>query len=188
MDQPQGFVQDASLVCKLLCSLYGLKQAPQAWYEKMDSFLLSTSFTHCNSNPIVYIYNLEGEILILVLYVDDFLITSSSSSMIQHAKHALMEQFKMTDLGLLYYFIGLQVIQSSYGISIYQQKYALDMLQHFGMLDYKPTPTPFQSGVILTTTCPTPSVDSTLYWQLVGNLLYLTHTHPNISFVVGLVA
>lgn len=94
----------------------------------------------------------------------------------------------MTDLGLLHYFLGLQVIQSSDGISLYQQKYALDMLQCFGMLDCKPAPTPFQSGVVLTTACPTPSVDSTLYRPLVGILLYLTHTRPDISFAVGLVS
>lgn len=94
----------------------------------------------------------------------------------------------MTNLGLLHYFLGLQVIQSLDGIYIYQQKYSLDMLQCFGMLDCKPAPTPFQSGVVLFITCPTPSVDSTLYRQLVGSLLYLTHTHPDLSFMVGLVS
>lgn len=73
-----------------------------------------------------------------------------------------MDQIEMTDLGLLHFFLGLQVIQSSDGIFIYYKKYALDMLQHFGMLDCKPTPTSFQPGLVLITTCSTPSVDSTL--------------------------
>lgn len=82
MEEPQGFVQDSSLVCRLRHSLYGLKQALRAWYEKMDSFLLSTGFTCCHSNHTVYIQHLEGEVLILVLYIDDLLITGSSSSII----------------------------------------------------------------------------------------------------------
>jgi hypothetical protein len=79
--------------------------------------------------------------------VDDLILTGSSSSMIQSVQEALMGQFDMTDLGLLHYFLGLQVLQSSKGISIFQQKYALDLLQCFGMVDCKPAPTPFQSGL-----------------------------------------
>jgi hypothetical protein len=75
--------------------------------------------------------------------VDDLIITGSSSSLIQNVQQALMEQFDMTDLGLLHYFLGLQVLQSSEGIFIFQQKYALDLLQCFGMVDCKLTPTPF---------------------------------------------
>lgn len=188
MEQPLGFVQDSSLVCILCHSLYGIKQAPQAWYEKMDSFLLSTGFTYCHSDPTVYIQHLEDEVVILVLYVDDLLITSSSSYMIHDVKRALTEQFEMTDLGMLHDFLGLQIVQSSTRIFVYQQKYALDMLWCFDMLDCKPAPTPFQSGVTLSTPCTSPLVDPTLYRQLVGSLLYLTHTRPDLSFAVGLVS
>lgn len=94
----------------------------------------------------------------------------------------------MTDLGLLHYFLGLQVIQSSDGISILQQKYALDMLHRFDMLACKPVPTPFQLGVVLSATCTTPSVDPTLYRQLAGYVLYLTHTCSDLSFAVELVS
>ena len=73
----------------------------------MDSFLLSTGFTCCHSDPIVYIQHLGDDILILVLYVDDIILIGSSSSMLQDVKHALMDQFEMTDLGLLHYFLGL---------------------------------------------------------------------------------
>ena len=83
MEQPQGFVQDSSLVCQLRRSLYGLKQAPRAWYEKMDSFLLASHFTRCHSDPTVYIQRHGANLLILVLYVDDLIIIGSSSSMIQ---------------------------------------------------------------------------------------------------------
>jgi len=83
MEQPLGFVQDSSLVCRLRHSLYGLKKSPRAWYEKMDSFLLSSGFTRCHSDPIVYIQRRGDDLLILVLYVDDLILTGSSTSMIQ---------------------------------------------------------------------------------------------------------
>eukprot|EP00253_Pinus_taeda_P008549 PITA_08549 len=94
----------------------------------------------------------------------------------------------MTDLGHLHYFLGLQVLQSKEGISLSQSKYACDILRHFHMEDCKPAPSPFQSGVKLSVSCTSPEVDATLYRQLVGKLLYLTHTLPDLSFAVGLVA
>jgi len=188
MEYPLGYVQDSSLVCRLRCSLYGLKQAPRAWYEKMDSFLISSGFDRCHSDPTVYTQKHGTDLLILVLYVDDLILTGSSSSMIQSIQQALMGQFEMTDLGLLHYFLGLQVLQSSEGISIFQQKYALDLLQRFGMVDCKPAPTPFQSGVTLSASCSSPRNNPSLYRQLIGSLLYLTHTRPDISFAVGLVS
>ena len=94
----------------------------------MDNFLLSIGFARCHSDPTVYIQKEETDLLILVLYVDDLILTGSSSSMIQSVQQQLMEQFDMTDLGLLHYFLGLQVHQSSNGIFIYQEKYALDVL------------------------------------------------------------
>ena len=83
MEQPHGFLQDSSLVCQIWRSLYGLKQAPRAWYEKMDSFLLTSQFIRCHSDPTVYIQHHGDDLLILVLYVDDLIITGSSVSMIQ---------------------------------------------------------------------------------------------------------
>ena len=128
MEKPPGFVQDCSLVCDLHHSLYGLKQDPQAWYEKMDNFLLSLGFYQCHLDPTVYIWREGIDLLILVLYVDELILTRSSSSMIQSVQQQLMEQFDMIDVSLLHYFLGLQVDQSTDGIFIYQQKYALDLL------------------------------------------------------------
>ena len=91
MEEPPGFVQDSSLVSRLRRSLYGLKQAPRAWYEKMDNFLLSIGFSRCHSDPTVYIQREGIDLLILVLYVDDLILTGSSSSMIQSVQQQLME-------------------------------------------------------------------------------------------------
>eukprot|EP00253_Pinus_taeda_P006537 PITA_06537 len=127
-------------------------------------------------------------LIILVLYVDDLILTGSDPNLINHVKSSLKKKFEMTDLGHLHYFLGLQVLQSKEGISLSQSKYACDLLRHFHMEDCKPAPSPFQYGVKLSVTCTSPKVDATLYRQLVGKLLYLTHTRPDLFFAVGLVA
>jgi hypothetical protein len=115
MEQPQGFVQDSSLVCRLWKSLYGLKQAPRAWYAKMDSFLLSVGFSRCHSDLNVYILRQEDALLFLALYVDDLIVTGSTSSIIASIKTALHDRFSMTDLGLLHYFLGLRSLSPLLG-------------------------------------------------------------------------
>ena len=94
----------------------------------------------------------------------------------------------MIDLGHLHYFLGLQVLQTKEGIFLSQSKYACDLLRRFHMEDCKPTASPIQSRVKHFFTCTSPEVDATLYHQLVGSLLYLTHSHPDLSFVVGRVS
>ena len=98
-----------------------------------------------------------------MLYVDDLLLTGTSRSRIQAVQQALSERSEMVDLGLAHYFLGFQVTQTDTGISISQQKYALDLLHRFRMADYNPSPTPFQSGVTLTSSCTSPLCDATLY-------------------------
>jgi hypothetical protein len=189
MEQPPSYVQnDPSLACQLKKYLYGLKQAPRAWYDKMENFLITTGFSICHSDPNVYTKKVGSHLIILVLYVDDLILTGSDSKLLNHVKTSLKKKFEMTNLGFLHYFLGLQVLQTNEGIFLSRSKYACDLLCHFHMDDCKSTPSPFQSRVNLTATYTSPEVDATLYRQLVGILLYLTHTHPNLSFVVGLVA
>jgi hypothetical protein len=110
------------------------------------------------------------------------------TQLLNHVKTSLKKKFEMTDLGFLHYFLGLQVLQTNEGIFLSHSKYACDLLRHFHMDDCKPTASPFQSGVKLTATYTSPEVDATMYHQLVGSLLHLTDTHPDLSFDVGLVA
>eukprot|EP00253_Pinus_taeda_P017129 PITA_17129 len=113
MEQPPGFIQTYSnLVCRLNKSLYGLKQAPRAWYAKMDSFLLDTGFSRCHFDNIVYTKKVGKSLIILVLDVDDLILTGSDPNLINHVKSNLKRQFEMTDLGHLHYFLGLRVLQS----------------------------------------------------------------------------
>jgi hypothetical protein len=124
MEQPQGFMQDSSLVCRLKKSLYGLKQAPRAWYAKMDSYLLSQNFVCCKSDPNVYMLRMDDSLLLLVMYVDDLLITSCLTSTIAAVKRILHDRFLMMDMGPLHFFLGLEISQDASGIKMSQAKYA----------------------------------------------------------------
>eukprot|EP00253_Pinus_taeda_P034474 PITA_34474 len=138
MEQPIWFIQiDSSLVCRLKKSLYGLRQAPWAWYAKMDSFLLESGFSRCHSDNTIYTKKEGKSLIILVLYVDDLILTRSHPNLINHVKSSLKKKFEMTDLGHLHYFLGLQVLQSREGIFLSQCKYACDLLCFFHMEDFQ---------------------------------------------------
>jgi hypothetical protein len=113
MEQPQGFIQDSSLVCRLNKPLYSLKQALRAWYAKMDSYLLSQSSVHCKSDLNVYMLGTLDSLLLLVLYVDDLLIIGCSTSAIVAFKRILHDRFLMTDMGPLHFFLGLEISQDA---------------------------------------------------------------------------
>jgi hypothetical protein len=181
-------MQDSSLVCRLKKSLYGLKQAPRAWYVNMDSYLLSQNFVRCKSDLNVYMLRMADSLLLLVLYVDDFLITGCSTSVIVVVKRILHDRFLMTEMGPLHFFLGLEIIQDASSIKLSQAKYARDLLERFHMTDCKFAPNPFLSGVKIEDGGEAPLVDNTLYKHLVGSLLYLTHSRPDLSYEVGAVS
>ena len=152
MEQPPGYFQNnSSLVCRLKKYLYGLKQAPRAWYAKMDRFLLDTIFFRCHYNPNVYTKKVGNHITILVLYVDDLILIGIDPKLLTHVKSSLKKSFEMSNLGHLHYFLGLQVLQTKEKIFISQSKYASDLIHRFHMEYCKPTPSPFQSRVKIST-------------------------------------
>jgi len=108
MEQPEGFMQDLSLVCQLKKSLYGLKKALRAWYANMESYLLSHNFVHCNSYPNVYMLKTIDSLLLLALYVDVLLIISCSTSEIVAVKRILHDRSLMMDMGPVHFFLGLK--------------------------------------------------------------------------------
>lgn len=186
MHQPQGFIDanHPSLVCKLHKALYGLKQAPRAWFSTFSSFLLSHDFvpSHCDSS--LFIKHTSTSITILLVYVDDILLTGSDplyiSTFVQHMHSA----FSMKELGLLNYFLGISVASSPSGYILSQQKYASEILAKAGMSDCKPYSSPMATKNAL------PEMDSplsepSLYRSLVGALQYLTLTRPDLSFTVN---
>ena len=166
MDQPLNFIQDdSSLVCFLNNSLYGLKEAPHAWISKMDIFLLDTIFSRCNFDNNVYTKRVDGHLIILVIYVDDLILTGSDPKLINHVKSQLKKKFDMTNFGYLHYFLGLQVLRSKEVISLSHSKYAYDLLCHIQMEYSKPTPSSFHSRVKLSLTCTSPKVSSCIHFH-----------------------
>ena len=110
VEQPLGFeVQDRDThVCRLKRALYGLKQAPRAWYERIDSYLMKLGFTRSNADPNLYFKVVKGKPLILVLYVDDLFLTGADP-LIHQCKRELAAEFEMKNLGLMHYFLLLEV-------------------------------------------------------------------------------
>ncbi len=121
-------------VYKLKKALYGLKQAPRGWYSRIDSYLLENGFNRCRNEPTLYTkMNEQGEILIVCLYVDDLIFTGDLS--IDIFKVAMKKEFEMTNLGLMRYFLGIEVNQNDKGIFISQSKYANVILKRFNMIN-----------------------------------------------------
>jgi hypothetical protein len=127
-------------------------------------------------------------LLLLVLYVDDLLIIGCSTSVIAIVKRILHDKFLMMDTGPLHFFLGFEISEDALGIKLSQAKYARDLLERFHMIDCKFAPTHFLSGVRLEDGGDITLVDNTLNKQLVGSLLYLTHSRPDLSYAVGAVS
>ena len=114
IEQPLGYEKKGQehKVCRLKKALYGLKQAPRAWYSRIDFYLLENEFDKCEGEPTVYIKEKDGKILIVVLYVDDVIFTGNDDYLIKNFKSVMKEEFEMTDMGLLRYFLGIEVDQN----------------------------------------------------------------------------
>jgi hypothetical protein len=134
IEKPEGFFvyNKISHVCRLKKALYGLKQVAHAWYEKMDGFLMSLGFNKSVADPNLYYHIDDNECLILVLYVDEIFLIDSERLIVE-CKQALTTKFEMKDLGLMHYFLGLEVWKRTYEIFPSQGKYTMEILKNFGM-------------------------------------------------------
>eukprot|EP00253_Pinus_taeda_P003040 PITA_03040 len=190
IEQPLGYEKKGQeyKVCRLKKVFYGLKQAPRAWYSRIDSYLLENGFEKCEGEPTVYIKEKDGKILIVVLYVDDVIFTGNDVYLIENFKIVMKEEFEMTDMGLLRYFLGIEVDQNENEIFISQAKYVNEVLARFNMQDSETAITPTVMGLKLSKEDINKDFDPSLYKSIVGNLMYLTATRPNIMFVVSLIS
>jgi hypothetical protein len=164
-------------------TIYGLKQAPRAWYARIDIYLQSLDFSKSAVDPNLYFKVTENHPLILILYVDDLFL----EQLIAQFKRELTSEFEMKDIGLMRYFLGLEVWQRSGENFLSQGKYTIDILRRFGMLDCKSMSTPMVSNLkkLHESDFGSNLVDQSLYRQLIGSLMYLIHTRPDICFVVS---
>eukprot|EP00253_Pinus_taeda_P007821 PITA_07821 len=190
VEQPLGFEKkgEEHKVCKLKKALCGLKQAPRAWYSRIDSYLLDNEFNKCEGEPTVYIKEKDGKILIVVLYVDDVIFTGNDDQLIKNFKSVMKEEFEMTDMGFLRYFLGIEVDQNEKGIFISQEIYVNQVLSRFNMQECKAAITPTVMGLKLSREDSSKDFDPSLYKSIVGSLMYLTTTRPDIMYAVSLIS
>ena len=186
MAQPPGYIDFAhpDYVCRLHKSLYGLKQAPRAWFERFTNQLLHLGFTASVADPSLFVYHTPHVLLYLLLYVDDIIITSPNPHHINSLVNALGRAFELRDLGPLSYFLGIQILPTSTGVSLNQSKYALDLLHKFDMDNAKPVKTPCCPSTRLTSSSGQLLSDPSSYHSMVGGLQYLTFTRPDLSYAV----
>ncbi|KAK7250808.1 hypothetical protein RIF29_33507 [Crotalaria pallida] len=186
MKLPPGLeVYDPSLVCKLQKSLYGLKQASRQWHEKLTGVLVSIGYRKSVADHSLFLKSTTTGFTAILVYVDDLVLTGTDLAEIQSVKQILDSKFSIKDLGHLKFFLGMEVARFTSGITLYQRKYVLDLLQDSGMLACKPVSTPMEYNSKLHSQSGTPLTDPTSYRKLVGKLLYLTHTRPEICYAVG---
>lgn len=186
MHQPRGFVDPSGpkRVCLLRKSLYGLKQAPRAWYQRFATYLIKVGFICSKSDNSLFIYKHGGNTVFLLLYVDDIILTASSTPFLQHIITLLSSEFTMADLGPLSYFLGISVTRSKGVMFLSQRKYAEEILQRANMTNCKPVTTPADTKSKLSVNSGTPISDPTLYRRLAGALQYLTFSRPDIAYAV----
>lgn len=190
VSQPKGFVQKNKehMVYRLVKALYGLRQAPRAWYAKLNKCLESLGFTKCPYEHAVYTKREGDEALIIGVYVDDMLITGTNVAIINKFKTEMSEQFEMSDLGKLSYYLGLEVEQEKDCTKIRQSTYARKLLEKAGLSECNPSKYPMELKVQLDKDVKGKSVDPTMFRSIVGGLRYLVHTRPDIAFSVGMVS
>jgi hypothetical protein len=180
---PDGVqVHKQNQVCKLMKSLYGLKQASRKWYEKLTSLLISEGYTQSTADYSLFTLRKDDQFIALLVYVDDIILAGTDLNEFTRIKAILDTKFKIKDLGVLRYFLGLEVAHSEQGITISQRKYCLDLLQDSGLLGSKPAITPLDPSIKLHQDSGQAYEDVSSYRRLIGKLLYLTNTRPDISF------
>ncbi|GKV50844.1 hypothetical protein SLEP1_g57527 [Rubroshorea leprosula] len=175
-------------VCQLHRALYGLKQSPRAWYAKFSATMSEFGFTSCLHDTALFIRKTAWGMVLLLFYVDDMIITRDDVASVEELKQSLSQKFEMKNLGVLSYFLGLEVTSSDDGYMLSQVKYAFDLVPKAELNDGKSDSTPLEPNVKLTPMDGSPLSDPTHYRQLVGSLVYLTMTRPDIAYAVHIVS
>ncbi|TQD71560.1 hypothetical protein C1H46_042906, partial [Malus baccata] len=190
MDLPPGFTTtcDIGKVCRLRKSLYGLKQSPRAWFGRFAQSMRSYGFKQTQADHTLFLKHDRGKLTALIVYVDDMVVTGNDVEEIQKLQKYLAKEFEMKDLGTLKYFLGIEVARSKHGIFLSQKKYVIDLLTGTGMLACKPADTPIEQNHRLGDYHDQVPANKERYQRLVGRLIYLSHTRPDIAYAVSVVS
>ncbi|CAL8157474.1 unnamed protein product [Prunus armeniaca] len=190
MDLPHGIpvTSNEGVVCKLRKSLYGLKQSPIAWFGRFATSMKKFGYVQSNSDHTLFLKRHKGKLTALIIYVDDMIVVGNDQAEMQNLQKYLASEFEMKSLGDLKYFLGIEVARSKHGIFLSQRKYILDLLAETGMLDCKPIDTPSEQNHKLGLYPDQVPTDKERYQRLVGKLIYLSHTRPDIAYAVSVVS
>ncbi|GKB86649.1 putative ribonuclease H-like domain-containing protein, partial [Tanacetum coccineum] len=184
--QPPGF-EDPEFpdkVYKVEKALYGLHQAPRAWYETLSTYLLDNGFQRGQIDKTLFIKRVKGDILLVQVYVDDIIFGSTKKGLCTEFEKLMHKKFQMSTMGELTFFLGLQVTQKDDGIFISQDKYVDEILKEFGFLTVKTASAPMETLKPLLKDAKVEDVDVHLYRSMIGSLMYLTASRPDIMFFV----
>ncbi|KAK4406569.1 Retrovirus-related Pol polyprotein from transposon RE1 [Sesamum angolense] len=185
MFPPEGYTKaNARLVCRLRKSLYGLKQASRQWNIELTSKLESYGFKQSPHDHCQFIMRTDSLFLALIVYVDDVLLTGNSMAALTDVKQYLDNLFTIKDLGHAKYFLGLELARSSHVTYVTQRKYLLDIVHDYHLDDAKATATPLPEGIKFDASSGSTLASPDRYRRLVGRLLYLSFSRPDISFAV----
>lgn len=185
---PSGFemFNNSNKVYRLRKSLYGLKQSLKAWFESFTRAVKEHGYIQRHAGHILFTrQSKEGKIAILIVYVDDIIITRDYLKEMSILKKVLTKEFEAKDLDNLKYFLGMEVAQSKKGIFVFQCKHVLDLLKDTRMLGCKSANTTIESNYKIGLKNDCASVDKGRYQRLVGKLIYLSHNRPDIGFLVS---
>uniref|UniRef100_A0ACD5U6F7 Uncharacterized protein n=1 Tax=Avena sativa TaxID=4498 RepID=A0ACD5U6F7_AVESA len=190
VEQPPGFsvAGEERKVLRLQKALYGLRQAPRAWNAKLDSSLLGLGFVHSQAEHTVYRRGGGDQLLLVGVYVDDLIIAGSSIEEVKRFKEEMTSLFRMSDLGELSFYLGIEVQQRHGSITLQQTAYAKKLLQKAGLEECNPCAVPIEARLKLSKKGTGQLVDATHYRSIVGSHRYLVHTRPDITYAVGYVS
>ena len=187
MSQPQGYIhpQYPNHVCRLHKAFYGLKQALRAWYSRLSEKLITLGFKHSNTDTSLFIFRCNAITIFILIYVDDIIITGSSTSVIDSVIQSLSREFAVKDLGKLSYFLGVELLPHKAGLFLTQRQYILNLLNRTKMAEARPISSPMSSSSQLSLLAGVEFSNPTLYRSTVGALQYLSITRPDVSFAVN---
>ncbi|GKE08784.1 retrovirus-related pol polyprotein from transposon TNT 1-94 [Tanacetum coccineum] len=188
VSQPGGFVyqDNPSHVYKLKKALYDLKQAPRAWYDMLSNFFISQQFSKGAVDPTLFTRHARNDILLVQIYVDDIIFASTNTAMCNEFANQMTNKFKMSMIGQMSFFLGLQISQSPRGIFLNQSKYDSEIVKKYGLHSTDSVDTPMIENKKSDEDLQGKQVDATHYRGMIGSLMYLIASRPDLNYVVCL--